>query len=290
MNPQKEEHEIKALADFEALINQGKTSYTGLVESVGYVYWVNEPIYFVRTNPKELFATPTYQQVPGPYCMPGGNPVITQTVQRLYIKSEKDLMKDNYSMYYQFYVLPKELQKQTCETDAIPSNKEQSSQTRQIEAEVKLAKRKFEKAKDTWSAIDTASSMLEDAGVIKLPKWLSHGQSGMTGVFIAIDLYLKGDHVNAVGEVVQALNPYGTFFEVAKAMYNSDLMQQRILEDAVPGYLRAVNKHRSWTEQYNKAKGREKDKIEAILNQYANTAGEYYKLIDASGRKLEIIK
>lgn len=277
MNPQKEEHEIKALADFEVLINQGKTSYTGLVESVGYVYWLNEPIYLVRTNSKELFAIPTYQQVPGPYCMPGGSPVITQTVQRLYIMSEKDLMKHKYSMYYQFYVLPKERQKQICETDAISSNKEQASRTRQIEAD----KCKVAKAKDTWSAIDTASGMLEDAGVIKLPKWLSRGKSGITAIFIATDLYLKGDYVNAAGEVVQALNPYGAFIEVGKAMYNSDLMQIKMAQDYAKNWVKYENLY--WIE-YNRINRNQSD-LEKYDIERTNNLRNFRECMDKLGLK-----
>ena len=38
------EIEIKKLPEFEAMVNAGNTTYTGLVEGIGYVYWTTETI------------------------------------------------------------------------------------------------------------------------------------------------------------------------------------------------------------------------------------------------------
>ena len=60
------EIEIKKLPEFEAMVNAGNTTYTGLVEGIGYVYWTTETLYFIRTNPEQLWAIPKYQQIPFP--------------------------------------------------------------------------------------------------------------------------------------------------------------------------------------------------------------------------------
>jgi len=44
------EIEIKKLPEFEAMVNAGNTTYTGLVEGIGYVYWTTETLYFIQNN------------------------------------------------------------------------------------------------------------------------------------------------------------------------------------------------------------------------------------------------
>ncbi|WP_455593529.1 hypothetical protein [Bacteroides sp.] len=228
MNPLKGQHEIKSLPDFETSMAKGE-AYEGLVEGIGYVYWVKEAMYFVHINSDKSYAKPVYQQVPGPYFTFGGKKVIAQMIRRLYIMSEEELRKHDYSKYYQFYVLPKELRKQICETDAIQSKKVSESRVKG-ESQNEKIKRDVDKVDGILGTIDNVSGLLEDAGKINLPKWVPYAKIGVTGVFMAIDRCLKGDYVDATGRALEALNPYGTWIEIGKAMYNSNLMQQRMAE------------------------------------------------------------
>lgn len=113
--------------------------------------------------------------------------------------------------------------------------------------------------------------ILEDVGVIKLPKWLPRAKVGMTGVFVAVDRYLKGDYVNAAGEVMQALNPYGTFVDIAVAMYETDLMQRRLAESYAKEYKRLEYKLRG---------EKNPDKIEKLRNEMRYQLSEFKKCVD----------
>lgn len=254
MNPFKERYEIKSLSDFEALMAKGE-AYTGLVEGIGYVYWKKEAMYFVHINSNERYAKPVYQQVPGPYFTFGGKRIITQTIQRLYIMSKDELMKNDYNRYYQFYVLPEKLRKQICEADAIQSKKVSKDRVKS-EAQKEKIKRNVDQVDGILGTIDNVSGLLEDAGKINLPKWVPYAKIGVTGVFMAIDRCLEGDYVDATGRALEALNPYGTWIEIGKAMYNSDLMQRRIGESAYVEYMNAVSNHRYWSGMLEQARKR----------------------------------
>ena len=228
MNPLEGQYEIKSVLDFEASMAKGE-AYEGLVEDIGYVYWRKEAMYFIRMNSDEWYAKPVYQKVPGPYFTLGGRKVITQTAQRLYIMPKEELMQHDYGRYYQFYVLPGELRKQTCETDAIQPKKVSQGKIK-AESEKDEIKREVDKVDDILGIVDNVIGFLEDAGKIKIPKWVPKAKAGVTGVFMAVDCYLQGDYVDATGRLLEALNPYGVWIDIGTVVYNSDLMQRRMAE------------------------------------------------------------
>ena len=105
------EIEIKKLPEFEAMVNAGNTTYTGLVEGIGYVYWTTETLYFIRTNPEQLWAIPKYQQIPFPYFQRKDAIIETKTLHTLHVLSKDELLKLDYDAYYAFYGIVEEMLK-----------------------------------------------------------------------------------------------------------------------------------------------------------------------------------
>lgn len=216
MFPFKQKYKIISLADFEDLIGRGET-YTGLVDVIGYVYWVDEKVYFVHLNPEERLAKPRYQQILLPYF--GNNkskPIITKVFKRLNIMPKDELMRWDYDMYYQVFGIIEEMQKYTSVADATRVHK-----IIKMPYSVAWQKDGTSAAEKVWGAFDTTTDALDAVGAIKFSKWFSVGKTVVT---ICNDLS-NGEYLNVAGTLILSFTKYGFLLDVGAAIANSEHMQ-----------------------------------------------------------------
>lgn len=244
MFPFKQKYEIISLADFEVSIARGET-YAGLVDTIGYVYWTDEQVYFVHLNPEERLAKPRYQQISLPYF--GYNksePIITKVFKRLNIMPKDELMRWNYDMYYQVFGVIEEMQKYTSVADATRVHK-----IKKMPYSVARQKDGTSAAEKAWEAFDTTTDALDAAGAIKLPKWFSVGKTAVT---ICNDLS-NGEYLNVAGTLILSFTKYGFLLDIGTAIINSEYVQTNLARDNAVEYKNAVNNHQYWLNKYNKA-------------------------------------
>lgn len=275
---------ILDLDEFKALIKKGHP-YTGLVEMLGYVYWTDEIVYFVRINPEELFGVPKFKEVPIPYSFHNSQPVISKIRKVMHILSKDELRRYNFDMYFQFYGIIEKMNKHVCETDAI-------SNYRKIGSNSISDRNIISEASDVVGSLDTVTGWLEDANVAKKPKWIKYLQRGVTVLSIYQDIRNE-QYIDAAGKVLSEYNPYSTWIDIGKAILSSDCMQFRLARLYAKEYLEAVAEHKKWSiiqEQAKKAKksGLYRDCAKK-LDEYSDIAQENYvnfqKCMDKLGYK-----
>lgn len=228
--------EIKTFSDFEAMVNAGNTTYTGLVEGIGYVYWKTQTLYFIRTNPKELWATPKYQQIPFPYFQRKDVEIVNKTLHTLYVLSREELMKLDFDVYYAFYGVVDEMMKLIHQRDAT-----------RIDEAITFPKIPFPKIKNGVTGQENSrqngmlslGSQINDQigaplgtmNMLMENKRIGQVGDGLSLISIANNID-KGEYWSATGDVLMfaagktKLNPYVTAIDIAKWMYHTDLMQE----------------------------------------------------------------
>lgn len=227
--------EIKTFSDFEAMVNAGNTTYTGLVEGIGYVYWKTQTLYFIRTNPKELWATPKYQQIPFPYFQRKDVEIVNKTLYTLHVLSREELMKLDFDVYYAFYGILDEMTKLVHERDAtridkvIPFPKIEKGVTGQENSRQNGMLSLGSQINDQIGApLGTINLLMEN-------KRIGQVGDGLSLISIVNDID-KGEYWSATGNVLlfaagkTKLNPYLTAIDFAKWMYHTDLMQERLAQ------------------------------------------------------------
>lgn len=238
----KSNYEIMDLNEFQAMLNKGQF-YTGLVEQLGYVYWTDEIVYFIRTNPEELFGKPRFQQIPVPYSYHNSQLVVSKVRKVMHIMPKEELRKYNFDMYFQFYGVIEKMNNYFCETDAI-------SDYRKIGSSTKI--KNISELNNIIENVNTTTGYLEEAGILSLPKWVSLVQKGVICFSIYQDVS-DGNYVDAAGKILSEFNPYSTWIDIGKAIMNSDHMQFKLARLYAKDYLEAVAGHRRWSAIYDQA-------------------------------------
>lgn len=227
--------EIKKLSEFEAMLNAGNTTYTGLVEAIGYVYWKKETLYFIRINPEERWAIPKYRQIPFPYFQKKGAIIETKILHTLHVLSKNELMKYDFDAYYAFYGVMDEMMKLIQPTDAIKSNK--------IIVPILIKAGGAKERNDRGNGILSVGSQINNQIGVPLDvvntlidnKYVGKIGDGLSLVSI-IDDVNKGEYWSAAGDVLlfaagkTKLSPYLTAISLGTWMYETDLMQRRLAE------------------------------------------------------------
>lgn len=233
--------EIKKLPDFEAMLNAGNTTYTGLVEAIGYVYWTTETLYFIRINPEERWAIPKYRQIPFPYFQRKDAIIETKTLHTLRVLPKIQLMKHDFDAYYAFYGALDEMMKLIQPTDVIKKDKAMP---------LPLIKAKgAEQGNDKKNGIlslgsqinNQIGSPLDAVNMVMDNKQIGKIGDGLSLISI-IDDVNKGEYWSAAGDALlfaagkTKLSPYLTAISLGTWMYHTDLMQRRLAESHAKEY------------------------------------------------------
>lgn len=231
------EIEIKKLPEFEAMVNAGNTTYTGLVEGIGYVYWTTETLYFIRTNPEQLWAIPKYQQIPFPYFQRKDAIIETKTLHTLHVLSKDELLKLDYDAYYAFYGIVEEILKFIHRTDAIKSYWEMPIPKIKKAENVQKGNNRRNGILSLGSQInDQIGAPLDAANMLIDNKHIGKIGDGLSLISI-IDEVSNGEYWSAAGDILlfaagkTKLSPYMTAISLGTWMYETDLMQWRLAED-----------------------------------------------------------
>jgi hypothetical protein len=96
---------VKSLKDFENSLNRqgNERLYEGLVESVGYVYWVPGTMYFEHENADKPLEHSRYREISSPWFASNRANVVSRDISVLHIKSGEELRKFNEGLYNIFY-------------------------------------------------------------------------------------------------------------------------------------------------------------------------------------------
>jgi hypothetical protein len=96
---------VKPLKDFENSLNRQSNEplYKGLVESVGYVWWVPRTMYFEHENANKPGELPIYREISSPWFARNRANVVSRNISVLHIKSGEELRKFNEGLYNIFY-------------------------------------------------------------------------------------------------------------------------------------------------------------------------------------------
>lgn len=268
--------EIKKLSEFEAMLNAGNTTYTGLVESVGYVYWTTETLYFIRTNPEERWAIPKYRQIPFPYFQKKDAIIETKTLHTLHALSKGELMKYDSDAYYAFYGVVEEMLKFIHRRDAIKSYWDALLPI--IDATGAL--KRSDKGNGVLSLgrqindqigapLDAANMLMDNKHIGKIGDALS--------LISIIDEVGNGEYWSAAGDVLlfaagkTKLSPYLTAVSLGTWMYDTDLMQRRLAESYAKEYKRLEHKLRG---------EKNPNKAEKLRNEMRYQLSEFKKCVD----------
>lgn len=223
--------EIKKLSDFEAMVNAGNTTYTGLVESIGYVYWKTETLYFIRTNPEQLWGIPQYRQIPFPYFQRKDAIIETKTLHTLRVLPKDELMKYDYDAYYAFYGIAEEMLKFIHRTDAIKSYWD-------LPLPIIKAKGGAQEGNDRGNGILSLGSQINDQigapldamNILMDNKHIGKIGDGLSLISI-IDEVGNGEYWSAAGDVLlfaagkTKLSPYLTAISLGTWMYETNFVQ-----------------------------------------------------------------
>ncbi len=240
------EIEIKKLPEFEAMVNAGNTTYTGLVEGIGYVYWTTETLYFIRTNPEQLWAIPKYQQIPFPYFQRKDAIIETKTLHTLHVLPKNELMKYDYDAYYAFYGIVEEMLKLIHRVDAIKSYWEMPLPIiKKVEGAQKGNDRRNGILSLGSQINDQIGAPLDAANMLMDNKHIGKIGDGLSLISI-IDEVGNGEYWSAAGDILlfaagkTKLSPYLTAISLGTWMYHTDLMQRRLARLSAREYLRLL--------------------------------------------------
>lgn len=228
--------EIMRLPDFEAMVNAGNYTYAGLVEGIGYVYWEKQVLYFIRTNPKDLWAIPKYQQIPFPYFQKKDVEIVSKILYTLHVLSKEELRKQNFDAYYAFYGVIDEMMKLVHQRDATHIDKPmplfpviQNGVTGGNSRQNGLLSLGSQINNQIGAPLETMNMLIEN-------KHLGQVGDGLSLISI-VDNIDRGEYWSAAGDVLlfaagkTKLNPYLTAFNFASWMYHTDLMQERLAQN-----------------------------------------------------------
>lgn len=253
--------EIKNISDFEAMLNAGNTTYTGLVESIGYVYWTTETLYFIRTNPEERWATPKYRQIPFPYFQRQDAIIETKTLHTLHVLPKNELMKYDFDAYYAFYGALDDMMKLIQPTDAI-------KRERVMPAPI-IKVTKAEKGSDVENGILSVGSQINNQIGVPLDAvnmLMDNERIGKVGDGLSLisimDNVNRGEYWSAAGDVLlfaagkTKLSPYLAAINLGAWMCHTDLMQTRLATGFATEYKNIqreiYNEEHSKSPDYNK--------------------------------------
>lgn len=225
--------EIMRLPDFEAMLNAGNYTYTGLVEGIGYVYWKKEVLYFIRTNPQDVWGTPKYKQIPFPCFQKKDAEIVSKILHTLHVLPKEELRKQNFDAYYAFYGAIDEMMKLVHQRDATRVNRPLPL--------FPVIKNGVTGGNSRQSGLLSLGSQvnnqigppLEMMNMLIGNKRLGQIGDGLSLISI-VDNIDKGEYWSAAGDVLlfaagkTRLSPYLTAINFASWMYHTDLMQTRL--------------------------------------------------------------
>lgn len=281
--------EIKKLSEFEAMLNAGNTTYTGLVESVGYVYWTMETLYFIRINPEERWAIPKYRQIPFPYFQKKDAIIETKTLHTLHVLSKDELMKYDSDAYYAFYGVVEEMLKFIHRRDAIKSYWDALLPI----IDARGALKRSDKGNGVLSLgrqiNDQIGAPLDAANMLMDNKHIGKIGDGLSLISI-IDEVGNGEYWSAAGDVLlfaagkTKLSPYLTAISLGTWMYDTGLMQWRL---ACANY-KDFKEARAQYEYYRGLYERGNRSAEKKMNKYFETMSYHYKEMQNNLHKLGV--
>lgn len=224
--------EIMRLPDFEAMVNAGNYTYTGLVEDIGYVYWEKQVLYFIRTNPKDIWGTPKYQHIPIPCFQKKDAEIVSVILHKLHVLPKEELRKQDFDAYYAFYGVIDEMMKLVHQRDATRVDKPMPSFPVINSRVTGQGNSRQNGLLALGSQINNqVGAPLETMNMLMENKRLGQIGDGLSLISIA-DNIDKGEYWSAAGDVLlfvagkTKLNPYLTALNFAGWMYNTDLMQE----------------------------------------------------------------
>lgn len=282
--------EIKKLSDFEAMLNTGNTTYTGLVEGIGYVYWKKETLYFIRTNPEQLWGTPKYRQIPFPYFQTKGVIIENKTLHTLHVLSKDELMKHDIDAYNAFYGILDEMIEFIHRPDAISY--------REISLPIIKAKGAL-KGNDAGNGMLSFGSQINDqigapldaANMLIDNKYIGKVGDGLSLISI-IDEVGNGEYWSAAGDILlfaagkTKLSPYLTAISLGTWMYETKFMQWGQACLNYGDYKNARAKYEYYRNLYNK-----EDKSDAIkkkMDKYFEIMNYHYLEMQNNLRNLGV--
>lgn len=281
--------EIKKLPDIEVMVNAGNTTYTGLVEGIGYVYWTTETLYFVRTNSEQLWAIPKYQQIPFPYFQRKDAIIETKTLHTLHVLSKDELLKLDYDAYYAFYGIVEEMLKFIHQADAIKSYWEMPIPIMKSGGALKGNDRRNGILSLGSQINDQIGAPLDAANMLMDNKHIGKIGDGLSLISI-IDEVGNGEYWSAAGDILlftagkTKLSPYLTAISLGTWMYDTDLMQWR---PACANY-KDFREARAQYEYYRGLYERGNKSVEKKMNKYFETMSYHYKEMQNNLHKLGV--
>lgn len=273
-------YEIISLADFEARIKCGNR-YHGLVDGVGYVYWISRPIYFININQDNFFLLPIYKQISNPWFgFDRSKKVHTKTLYTLCVLSREELMKQDINMYLFYYghIIKMEKAIQVMPPDAIRVEKPIIC----VDIQRKQSYEKSSSAgRQAWKVFDGATDVADDFGFIHKPinKYLSIGKTAIN----VIDNVNNGQYLDAAGNILLSFVDcnIGVYIDIGTALYKTDLMQRRLATDYAKEYKRLEKQYIIEKKRRSPNYG----KIRILEKQMNETLNKFKKCMDNLGYK-----
>lgn len=226
---------ILPLADFVALV-ENKQCYSGLVESVGYVYWTEKTYWFEHVNADDRWALPIYHQISSPVLSNNRRrPIKSKVVYTLNIMLPEELKGHNKDMYYEFYGFLFEMP--NMQVDALRVNRMYPSNGSGRNVETNDVFRLGSRVDDAIGAPLGMAGMLTDN------KALGNVGTALTGLSILHDID-RGEYWSAGGKVLlfaitqfsKNANVYAGLFSFGSWIYKSDYMQRQLAREYAKAY------------------------------------------------------
>ncbi len=224
-----------SINEFEVKIKQGEM-YVGIVEGVGYVYWMSDDIYFVNVNENnnkliQTWIAPKYQQVVSPFFIKGRR-IYTKKQYTLYVMSRDQLSKFNLNLYNAYYGW----------RDIIEGNSIKRDATNVVSlvvlSDIPLKKGGKSASQHAVKVFDGTTSIAKDLDIgifgKKLDKYLSIGKTAVKIVSNISD----GEYFAAGGEIIETVIgcSVGLYVEIGMSIYKLDCMQEQLARNHAKQY------------------------------------------------------
>ena len=249
---------------------ENKQIYTGLVETLGYIYWTPEEIYFARVPHPDAPFKFQYQEIRmWEQYLYRNTEIKTKTVYHPHIIPPEELKSFNAIMYYDYY-------------DGVPPLPNDAIQRKDVaigKSAEKEGTNVFREGVDALNDLgDKANKPMLAADLLNVDNVVTKGMdkvfTAASIVSIFIDVY-DGEYVTAANKAVDAAigGWYGVALEGMKMYYNSD--------------------HFITTQYYSKfnelldvrRRTKDVDKLNKATKAYSEAYERYWELMD-SKRKL----
>lgn len=243
---------VLSVAELEGRIRSG-CRYEGLVDGIGYVYWRSQEIYFIQTNPKDVFSAPVYRQIETPYFQfDKVRSVETKVQYTLCVLSAKELQQKDRDMHNWYYY--GEAAEVNSMKSAFISDATKVAQPvilidipyQQLNVSRTSAGRRM------WNGFDTATDIADEFGMLPKPinRYLSIGKTMIN----VIDNVSRGKYYNAAGNIIGSFIDcnIGLYIDAGVMVYETDYMQKGIGRNAAEEFKYNVGMAKKYEEMGNR--------------------------------------